>query len=132
MISPDVMNSLLENRAFRAFLAARTKGIPGDSTEQRETAQHVTDQIEIVLKRKVGSFRYNLACAVLLQYITTYLTVYGETEPPYLPKGHEQIGSNARAFRCLRAPPKSFDIQMVLVVFFVILTREDKEGTNGI
>ena len=94
MITPDEMNELLANRAFRAFLAARTKGVPGDTTQQRECAQHVTDQIAVVNKRKVGSFRYNLACSILLQYIDAYLNEYNEHTPPYLPEGHEAFGES--------------------------------------
>lgn len=94
MITPDEMNDLLANRAFRAFLAARTKGVQGDSTQQRECARHVTDQIAVVMSRKVGSFRYNLACSVLLQYIDAYLNEYNEHTPPYLPEGHEQFGAS--------------------------------------
>jgi hypothetical protein len=88
------MNDLVANRAFRAFLAARTQDVAGDTTEQRDAARHVTDQIATVLTRRVGSHRYNLSCAVLLQFIDTYLTVYNEHIPPYLPKGHEQFGES--------------------------------------
>jgi len=94
MISAETMNDLVENRAFRAFLAARTQGVEGDTTEQREAAQRVTKQIATVLKRRVGSVRYNLACALLLQLIDTYLTVYNKNEPPYLPEGHERFSQS--------------------------------------
>lgn len=94
MITPDEMNNLLANRAFRAFLAARTQGVQGDTTQQHECAQHVTAQIAVVGKRKVGSFRYNLACSILLQYIDAYLNEYNEHTPPYLPEGHEQFGES--------------------------------------
>jgi len=90
MITPDVMNGLLANRAFRAFLAARTTGVPGATTDQTEAAQHVTEQIKLVLTHE-GTRHYNLACSVLLQYIDTYLTLHSEDEPPYLPEGHEKF-----------------------------------------
>jgi hypothetical protein len=91
MITPEVMNDLLENKAFRAFLAARTTGVPGDAPSKKTAAEHVTSQIAIVAGCTKGSARYNLACAVLLQFIDIYLNSYGEQEPPYLPEGHEQF-----------------------------------------
>lgn len=92
MITAETMDSLLANQAFRAFLAARTQGIPGDSREQQEAAEHVTAQIQLVRGAAAGTTRYNIACGALLGFIDVYLTEYGEHEPPYLPEGHERLG----------------------------------------
>lgn len=94
MIDPNTMNDLLANRAFRAFLAARTHGVDTDRPTQQQAALRVTRQIAKVTIRKPGSFRYNLAAATLLQFINEYLVEYGETMPPHLPEGHEQFSAS--------------------------------------